>query len=937
MKAADGLFQFAIALALAGLTAAPATAQVGSTTGAIIGTVSDNTKAVMPGVTVTVAGPAMMGSRSVVTGPEGGYRIPALNPGVYTVVFELEGFATVTRQGIQVTLGFTATINAEMSPAGLAENVTVTGGSPVVDVASTKIATNFGAENLSNLSGTRDYASITAQVPGVAMTRPSVGSAGAITFQRSTRYGVSGQDRGEVEGIVTTEAAAGGQEIGYSDSDSFEEMALNVIGNTAAMSQPGTLTVVIAKSGGNTYRGRLYADYQSAAMEATNIDDRQKALGVAGTVAVKTEDINRVQEFRDFSTDLGGFVIKDRLWWYGAFRRQQLEQGSPTLLDALQRLSLNVYTAKVTSNLTPNNKLTWYYSLGIKRQNPSIINSTTFATLDALQTQRWPNGPWKVEYDGILGHSAVFEIRGGNFFEKGYYDGQGAKTRYQDSGANRVFGTANTQRLDHERPQVNGSITYSKTGWAGTHDFKFGGEVMHETDSGWTESYGNQLLILNNSIPSQVRIYLPTVKDRSAETELAFGGYAQDTWKVNSRVTFNLGVRVDQYRSFVPASVGPTGQQFDRIDAPIWTNAGPRVGVVYALTDDGKTLVKGNYGRYWDYPFKSISSVIDPNPDQSSSLYTWTPANPVYVDGFPVFDPSQIGRLVSVTGARPDGKPATSVDPNLKNTYQHQATAYVEREVAPNFGVRTGFVWNGRRQGRATFNLNQPFEAFTVPITVSDPGRDGVAGTADDGGSFQAFNLDPGYLSLTPDQSLRNLSDVWNSNYYTWEVTANKRQSGRWSVLASFSETWSRQGSSALTPNALINTIDGKDVFNSWTAKVSGTLDVRGGIRFSPMLRTQQGAPFARTFQARLNYNSAVAFNAEPVGAERLPNITILDLRTAKILRKNRRSLGLFFDIYNILNTNADQLLTTTSGSAFLRPTAITSPRIARVGVKFDF
>jgi carboxypeptidase family protein/TonB-dependent receptor-like protein len=937
MKAADGLFQFAIALALAGLTATPATAQVGSTTGAIIGTVSDNTKAVMPGVTVTVAGPAMMGSRSVVTGPEGGYRIPALNPGVYTVVFELEGFATITRQGIQVTLGFTATINAEMSPAGLAENVTVTGGSPVVDVASTKIATNFGAENLSNLSGTRDYASITAQVPGVAMTRPSVGSAGAITFQRSTRYGVSGQDRGEVEGIVTTEAAAGGQEIGYSDSDSFEEMALNVIGNTAAMSQPGTLTVVIAKSGGNTYRGRLYADYQSAAMEATNIDDRQKALGVAGTVAVKTEDINRVQEFRDFSTDLGGFVIKDRLWWYGAFRRQQLEQGSPTLLDALQRLSLNVYTAKVTSNLTPNNRLTWYYSLGIKRQNPSIINSTTFATLDALQTQRWPNGPWKVEYDGILGHSAVFEIRGGNFFEKGYYDGQGVKTRYQDSGANRVFGTANTQRLDHERPQVNGSITYSKTGWAGTHDFKFGGEVMHETDSGWTESYGNQLLILNNGIPSQVRLYLPTVKDRSAETELAFGGYAQDTWKVNSRVTFNLGVRVDQYRSFVPASVGPTGQQFDRIDAPIWTNTGPRAGVVYALTGDGKTLVKGNYGRYWDYPFKSISSVIDPNPDQSSSLYTWTPVNPVYVDGFPVFDQSQIGRLVSVTGARPDGKPATSVDPNLKNTYQHQATAYVEREVAPNFGVRTGFVWNGRRQGRATFNLNQPFEAFTVPITVSDPGRDGVAGTADDGGSFQAFNLDPGYLSLTPDQSLRNLSDVWNSNYYTWEVTANKRQSGRWSVLASFSETWSRQGTTALTPNALINTIEGKDEFSSWTAKVSGTLDVRGGIRFSPMLRTQQGAPFARTFQARLNYNSAVAFNAEPVGAERLPNITILDLRTAKILRKNRRSLGLFFDIYNILNTNADQLLTTTSGSAFLRPTAITSPRIARVGVKFDF
>ena len=937
MNVVQRLFAFVLALSLALLAAPRANAQVSSTTGAIIGTVSDNSKAVIPGVTVTVTGAASMGARTAVTGPEGEYRIPNLNPGVYTVMFELDGFGILKREGITVTIGFTATINAELSPAGLAENVTVSGASPVVDLASAKVTTNFGEEQLSNLSGTRDYASVTALVPGVAMSRPSVGSAGAITFQRSTRYGVQGHDRGEVEGIVTTEADAGGQEIGYSDSDSFQDMAVNVIGNTAAMSQPGTLTVVVAKSGGNTYRGRVYADYMSDAMESTNIDARQIALGVAGSASVKTEDTNRVQEFRDFSTDLGGYVVKDRLWWYGAFRRQQLQQGQPVLLDALQSLSLTVYSGKVNANLTPNNKLTWYYSLGVKRQNPSIINSTTFATLDALQTQRWPNGPWKVEYDAILGKVAALELRAGNFFEKGYYDGQGASARYQDTGANRVFGTANTQRLDHERPQVNGSLTYSKHGWAGTHDFKFGGEIMHETDSGWTTSYQDQLLILNNGVPSQVRLYLPTVKDRSAETEWAFGGYAQDTWKLNSRVTLNLGVRLDQYRSYVPPSVGPTGQQFSRVDAPTWTNPGPRLGIIYALTDDGKTLVKGSYGRFWDYPFKAISSTIDPNPDQSSSLYTWTPANTVSTNGFPLFNPADVGRLVSVTGARADGKSATGVDPNLKNSYQLQSTAYFEREVAPNFGVRTGYVWNGRRQSRATFNLNQPFAAFNVPVTVADPGPDGVFGTADDGGSVQAFNLDPAYLSLSPNQQLANLNSVGDSNYYTWEVTAAKRQSGRWSMLGSFSETWSRSGYTALTPNALIGSINGQDVFSNWNAKFSGTLDVPWGIRLSPAIRFQQGSPLSRTFQARLNYNSAVTIQAEPFGAERLPNIGILDLRTQKILKINRSKVGVFFDIYNITNTNAEQLTTSTSGSAFLRPTAITSPRIARVGVKFDF
>lgn len=935
MRAIQRALTFVVATFIAATP--PATAQVSSTTGAIVGTVYDDSKAVIPGVTVTATGAALMGARTVVTDPDGGYRLPALSPGVYTLVFELPGFATVTRQNVTLTIGFTATINVDMSPASLAESVTVSGASPVVDLSSTKVTTNFGAEQLSNLGGTRDYAAITAQVPGVSMTRPSVGAAGAITFQRSTRYGVSGQDRGEVEGIVTTEAAAGGQEIGYSDSDSFEDMALNVIGNTAAMPQPGTLTVVISKSGGNSYRGRFYADYQSDAMEATNIDSRHLALGVAGTAAVKTEDLNRVKEFRDLSTDLGGFVIKDRLWWYGAFRRQQLEQGNPVLLDALHKLSLTVFTGKLSANLTQNQKMSAYYSLGTKRQTPSIINSTTFATIDALQKQRWPNGPWKVEYGAIVNGSVVVELRAGNFFEKGFYDGTGEQPRYQDNGISRVYGTASTNRLNHQRPQVNGSLTYSKSGWAGTHDFKFGAELMRETDRGYTEAFNGQLLILDNNRPRQVRLYLPAAKDRAPETELAVGAYLQDTWKVNSRLTFNLGFRFDQYRSYVPEQVGPTGQRFDKVEAPVWTNTGPRVGAVYALTSDEKTLVKASYGTFWDFPFNAVSSVINPNPDQSSSLYNWTPANPTFVNGLPVFNPADLGLLISVTGARPDGRPATSVDPNLRNVYQHQITTYLEREVVSNLGVRTGFVWNGRRQGRTTVNQSQPFDAFNVPVTVRDPGPDGLTGTADDGGTVQAFDLNPANLSLSPDQALKNLPSTWDSNHYTWEISATKRQSGRWSLLSSFSHTWSRAGAIALTPNALINKVDGKDVFTIWAAKLSATVDLPWRVRVSPMFRHQSGAPFARTFNARLNYNAAVPIQAERFGDSRLQNSNIFDIRTSKTFRVKRANYGLFFDVYNVFNNNADQLVTTVSGSAYLRPTVITAPRIARVGVKLDF
>jgi hypothetical protein len=188
--------------------------------------------------------------------------------------------------------------------------------------------------------------------------------------------------------------------------------------------------------------------------------------------------------------------------------------------------------------------------------------------------------------------------------------------------------------------------------------------------------------------------------------------------------------------------------------------------------------------------------------------------------------------------------------------------------------------------------------------------------------------------------------DQLSGDYYTWEITSTKRQSGRWSLLASFSETWNHAGaipfgnSNTLlyTPNMLINTSeDGQNVYTTWTAKVSGTIDLPGGVRLAPMFRHQAGTAFARTFNARLNFNSSVTIQAEPVGTERSANINLFDVRAEKNLTLGKVRTGLFFDVYNIFNNNAEQVVTTTSGSAFLRPSVITPPRIARIGLKFNF
>ena len=135
---------------------------VTSGTGAINGRAMDGSQAVIPGVTVTITSPSLMGARTAVTDGEGQYRFTAVPPGDYVVSFELAGFRTVRNEGIRVSTGFTATINAEMNLASLEEAVTVTGQSPVVDTSATQIGNTFDAKQLSALPTSRDYFSLLA-------------------------------------------------------------------------------------------------------------------------------------------------------------------------------------------------------------------------------------------------------------------------------------------------------------------------------------------------------------------------------------------------------------------------------------------------------------------------------------------------------------------------------------------------------------------------------------------------------------------------------------------------------------------------------------------------------------------------------------------------------------------------------------------------------
>ena len=309
---------FLLALSIL-LSASVAFAQTTSaTTATVTGTVTDEQGAVLPGVAVTLSGPSMMGVQTQMSDSVGLYRFVSIPPGEYKLVFELSGFATLTREGVRLTANFTATINSQMGMANLTESVLVSGVSPVVDTQSTAINTTFDKDTLANLPSARDYWAILSEAPGVKLARIDVGGSASGTQTNYFVYGTTGQNRPMVEGINSTE---GTDSFGnYIDYGSFQEVSIGSGATSAESPVPGVYTVLVSKSGGNRYTGSFYGDYESADWQSYNIDEEQIASGVAGGGGLQPQDVNRLTSYRDVNADIGGFLKRDTIWWYASVR-----------------------------------------------------------------------------------------------------------------------------------------------------------------------------------------------------------------------------------------------------------------------------------------------------------------------------------------------------------------------------------------------------------------------------------------------------------------------------------------------------------------------------------------------------------------------------------------------------------------------------------------
>jgi hypothetical protein len=944
-----GLLIAVLSLAIA----APAFAQGGgaSSTGTIQGRVTDAQGAVLPGVTVTATSPSLLGQQTAVTSETGNYRFPAVPPGTYSITYELAGFNTVKREGIQITLGFTANLNVELALATLQETVTVTGESPVIDTSTTRVQQNFKLEQLQSIPNGRDMWALLAVTPAVQMSRIDVGGNRAGTQTGYTAYGFAGQVRVLIEGINTTEGTGGAGF--YFDYSSLEEVFLGTSGQGAEMPNPGVQSQFIAKSGGNQFNGEYYFDWYNNSLQGSNIPEEVINRGIR-------RGSNEIEKYYDTAINVGGPIKRDKVWWFFTYRQQEnAVQQQQFRFDKTFDTKLWNPVAKVTYQANQNNKFIGYYQWGQKLQ-PNRLPFGTYFYNDESTTNRQDSGSWvyKGEWNGTVSEKMYVEARFGDF---GYYFpllANGTEDYFwRDTGLQELTGSEQRWQLDRDRKQLTGAMTYFLDTGRGSHTLKVGGEMLREKSwEGYEQQYGGNIRHdYANGVSSSVLFALPTASEvgsldahDSLTSEAALDHnslFVNDTWAVG-RMTLNAGVRWDQYRGWLPEqeqiafTVGPTSvaaKTFPQTEHFKWNLFAPRLGWVFDLGGNGATVIKANYGFFWHNPGAGVSSSANPNTATKSETYQWNDIN-----GDRRWQPGEQGAR---TAQALEG--AIGIDPDIKAPYSHEASLWFERQLTGTMGARVGFVYKTEDDLIGTFTPNRSAlnGAFSASFPFTDIGPDGVSGTSDD----QVITLTGIPSSLTSqfptNQVVMNIpgEDGRFSRYKTIEASVNRRFSNRWSASIGGAHTWMRDFPETVAnsyPTAV--NLPGAVDRSVWNFKVTGTYDGPWGIRISPVLRHQSGVNFARTISVPGSAGNAfgITFPAATIYADaandnREDNIWVFDTRFEKTVDLvGRLRTRLFLDLFNITNSSASETITRTTGANYLRPANILAPATARLGFR---
>ena len=623
------------------------------TEASIVGVLTDESGALLPGVTVTASSSALQVREVVeISDSRGEYRIAALPIGTYTVTYALSGFQRAARDGVRLTAGFTAKLDVSLKVGAVEETVTVSGQSPVVDVASTNPTTSLTRETLELIPTSRNgLQAVLAQAPGV---RSNV-DIGGDTIGAQIVWRAFGQQSGQwalIDGIAAT---AGGYTGIYQDYAAVEETQVSTLGNDAETPTRGIQVNMIMKSGGNAYRGELAYSFTDPSLISNNVDAELAAMGIRDIPVLGRWDANG---------ELGGFLVKDRLWFFAAVRSRRNQLGvegcfQPDGSVCATDLTQDFYTGKITYQANRAHKFLGYYQWNKKDQ---LAGTNALIPWESRWLQNFTGKVGKAEWQGTFGPRVIANAMYGywDFFSKQYwYSDDPSSTdivtlrSWGSSPATPFYGS--TTNFQFSGPwsvsQGSGSLSwYSPDSFVGDHNVKVGLDHYHSwivNGNGVHERSGDYILRFRSNVPYQINIYNNPVSARGDDRYTAV--YVKDEWRLSPRLTLNLGARFAHDNLYAPATsraAAPIGggapyapyaaASFPQIDFPSYDTFVPRLHAAYDLTGDGKTVIKGGYGRFVALRLPNNTTAVDPNKSVITT-YVWRDLN-----GNRNYDPGEV-------------------------------------------------------------------------------------------------------------------------------------------------------------------------------------------------------------------------------------------------------------------------------------------------------
>jgi outer membrane receptor protein involved in Fe transport len=904
-------------------------AQKTTATGVINGTVQDNQGLELLGVEVTVTSPSLMLPKSsTLTDRKGFFRFPELPTGYYDVSFLLSGFTTYTTKGVKVDFNRTISLNIKMELTTIDIETVVTAKAPVIDKETSSLGVNIDTHTA------RDFSKVYEMAPGVLDTGVSY-----VGIGLSVHGSAFADNNNSVDGINFGDPVGGANftRVGY---EIAEEYQIETSGHSAEYGGVrGGVFNIITKSGGNRFSGEANFYYQDKSLQSVN----SKGTPFEGQfVGFKSN--------YDTTFQLGGPFIKDKLWFFASFsynKRLDYVAGYPWDKQPVNTPVDAAYTVpyiKLAWQINPSMKLVGSWDYPPSKENNRGAGYTR--TEESTWIRFMVVNKFSLIYSWLPNQNTILSAKFGYMH---FYFTNRAKSdspRYIDNITRNISGSYgyDDDYMDNLF-QYKTDLTYFPNDFLGRHELKLGAEYQYsyrhrQVTHKFTDTGLGPYIYTRGTVPD----YVMFAQNFDPEEKMnQFGAFVQDTWTPTKRLTLNLGLRYEYQDGIIPAQ-GEDREPYtyngityylnvpEDLKPIVWNTLSPRLGAIYSLTSDGKTVLKVSFSKY--YTELMINHFTQMNPNGSFNRYCYL--NPDWTVG-------EMYRL-SITST-------ASIDPNLKPACLTEFVFRAQRELLPNFVLSASYIRKWDRNIMEDIILEAlDLDAIKkgtyvwthyTPVTAVDPY---------DGKTVTFYNRDASWV--VGSKYLTNPKPA-TRDYSALEIILDKKWDHNWQMQLSY--VYSRpkglvgvadsEQNSYTTlfddPNTLTNAIGRYTNDIRHQLKLSGTIQAPFGIIFGTYFRAYSGLRYTRQIRSqdlglRLNQGNTTIY-AETKGSRGLPSRYIWDIRLEKSFKIGRLPLlSLTADCFNILNENAVTSVETLSSSTaqFEIARAIMDPRNVRLGIR---